>query len=349
MDLPFRILRPFLGARIIKTGLAVFLSLVSFHWFGSNYGTFSAVAAILAVQPSMSRARRIFWEQLTSNLIGGIVGAVLGYYFGSGSLVMALAVVLVLGLCVRFRLNETASTAVVAVLFIMDRPEHDFLFYTGARIMAVVGGMLIGHLVNRFVRPPKFTQRALEELNAASEGVSSFGGRLLTSLASPQHYRKEQIKQDAAEIKGHLESAGYLLELQRDFAQEAGSVLPMEKARASLYVFVERIMDIHKIILHMDGLHPGPELGAVANLIKAVLAYKSEVVNTVLKGRFSPAPEPAAAFAAAQTELSQLVQGLIASPGTRERGLALHSLLTNAGHMGWRMESLTRLLAQRSK
>ncbi|MDF2628062.1 MAG: hypothetical protein K0R39_1893 [Symbiobacteriaceae bacterium] len=346
MDFPLRILRPFLGPRIIKTGLAVFLSLFAAHAVNSKYGAFAAVAAILAVQPSVSRAKQVFLNQVISNLIGGVVGALLGRYLGPSSGAMALGVVVVLGMCARLRLNETASLAVTAVIFIMDRPEHDFINYTAARLGAIMGGMLIGALVNRFVKPPNYMARVSDEIQFASERVTSFADHLLASLAAPEHYRKEQIKAEAHEIRTRLETAGTFLELSVEAGGDKWRLLPLDKAHASLFVFVERIMDIHKIVLQVGGLQPGPELGAVAGALKTVLALKADVIAAALEAR-RPAPGPAAAFAQAQGELEQLAGELVDRRETRERGLALHSVLTNIRHMGWRMESLTRLLCER--
>jgi hypothetical protein len=59
-----------------------------------------------------------------------------------------------------------------------------------------------------------------------------------------------------------------------------------------------------------------------------------------------PDPAPATAFAQASEALARLAERLIDQRETRDRGLALHSVLTNIRHMGWRMDSLTRLLAE---
>lgn len=343
MVLPLRWFRPFLGARIIKTGLAVFLTLVISHLLAPEYSAFAAVAAILAVQPSVARARQVFTHQLLSNLIGGLVGALLGLWLGSSPLAMALSVVVVLGICVRLRLNETASLAVVAVLFIMDRPEHDFILYTAVRIGAVVGGMSIGYLVNRFVLRPDFTARIREELRAAAADVDKFGNHLLASLAAPEHYLKEQIKTEAAAIKDRLDTAGYWLDLLRESGNPTGRVLRLQKVRTSLYVFVERITDIHKIVLQAGGLTPGDEFGAVAGALKAVLQYKANVV-AASAGEAELDESLATAHAEALGALDRLVLVRIADSETRQRGLHLHSLLTNVRHMAWRMESLARLL-----
>lgn len=345
VDLPFRSLRLPVGARIIKTGVAVFVVLVLSHWIELGYSTFAAVAAILAIQPSVSKARQAFGQQLLANLIGGLVGAALGYWLGSGAPVMALAVVLVLWLCTRLHLSETASTAVVAVLFIMDRPEHDYLLYTGARLGAIVGGMLVGSLVNRLLYPPNYTALIQAELRTAARGVDSFGQHLLSSLASPEHYRKEQIKSEAAQIKERLERAGNLLEWFRESGGATHRTLVLAKAVNSMFVFVERFMDIHKTVLLAGGLRPGPELGAVAGALKAALHYKELSVTAALEGTRA-AHDAAPAFAQALSELEQLAARMIEQPETRDRGLELHSIMTDVRHMGWRMESLSRLLAE---
>lgn len=348
MDFPFRSLRLPVGARIIKTGVAVFIVLVVSHWINLEYSTFAAVAAILAIQPSVSKARQAFGQQLLANVIGGLVGAALGAWLGSGAPVMALAVVLVLWLCTRLHLLETASTAVVAVLFIMDRPEHDYLLYTAARLGAIVGGMLVGYLVNRLLYPPNFTASIQAELRtAAHDGVESFGRHLLSSLASPEHYRKEQIKSEAAQIRERLERATNLLDWYRESGGATHQTLVLAKAVNSMYVFVERFMDIHKMVLLQGGLRPGRELSVVAGALKAALHYKQVAVTAALEGS-RPDPDAALGFTAALSELEQLTTTLIGRPETRDRGLALHSVMTNIRHMGWRMDSLSRLLTESS-
>lgn len=347
MELPIRILRPFLGARIIKTGLAVFLSLAAFHWIGPDHATFAAVAAILAVQPSVSRAKSVFLQQLLGNLVAGTVAAILGLWLGKTALGMALGVVVALGICTRLKLTEAAGLAVFAVLYIMDRPTQDFLLYTAARVAVITTGMLIGYLVNRFVIPPNFTARIRQEIASAQAGIEEFGTHLLASLASPEHYDKEQIKAESASIRHHLETASYFLDLYQESNPSGQQHLPLEKARASLYVFMERITDIHKIVLQAGGLMPGPELGAVATALKAVMRYRAEVLAALLEGRL-PAEAPAVDCHQATDELKALVDQLVDRREVRGRGLTLHSILTNIRHMSWRMDALASLLREGS-
>lgn len=343
METPFNILRPFLGARIIKTGLAVFLSLVAFHWVGPQYATSAAVAAILAVQPSVRRARTIFGQQLLGNLVGGTVAAVLGLWLGNSPLGMALGVVVTLGICSQFRLTEAAGLSVFAVLYIMDRPEQDFLLYTGARVAVVAAGMLIGYLVNRFVKPPDFSVQVRDEIRSAQRAVASFGEHLLASLAAPDHFEKEEVKAEIAEIRRHLESARSYLDLYQESNPAGETLLALDRARSALNVHMERMSDIHRIALQAGGLRPGPELGAVAAVLKALDRYRNAVLTAALTG----APVDTAAADECRREaaaLNALVDRLVDQRGERERGLVLHSILTNLQHMAWRLDTLTELL-----
>ncbi len=342
MELPRRILRPFVGARIIKTGLAVFAAVITLHWFGSEYATFAAVAAVLAVQPSVNLAREAFGQQMLGNLVGGVVAAAVGM-LGSNPLSNALGVVIVLGLLTRFRLNETANLAVVVFLFVMDRPHHDFLLYTAARVATVAVGMLIGFLVNRFIHPPDFSNRLRGELDAVGSDVDAFVLHLIDSLAIPEDYAKTQIKSEAASILRRLDTVRHFLNLSAEWNAGSSLRLSLEKATASMFVFVERIMDIHKLVLQAGGLGHSPQRGAVAQALENVIRYRQDVMGAALAQR-SPSPEWANDFAGGLIELEDLIDRQVDNQETRPLGMALYAVLTNIRHMGWRMASLARLL-----
>ncbi len=343
MELPFRLFQPFLGPRIVKTGLAVFLSLAVFHWFGSDYAAFAAVAAILAIQPTVHKAREVFRQQLLGNLVAGAIATALGLLLPVNPLTMALGTILVLGLLIRLKLSEAAGLAVVVILFIMERPEHDFLLYTIIRLGVIASGMAIGYLVNRFIRPPDVTGRVRDEIRAGAEDVGRFIDRLTASLPSPEHYHKEQIKQDAMALQRHLETARALLELMRSEEAEGPRYLLLRKANASMWVFSEAIMDIHKLVLEAGGLVPGPERDAVTGSLRAVLVYMKSVMAAVLDGQ-KLEPAPAEAFEKAMDNLQEQVDRLIDLRSRRALGLTLHGVLSEIRHMGWRMASLSRLV-----
>lgn len=347
MELPKQILRPFIGARVLKTGIAVFVAVVTFHWIGSEYAAFAAVSAILAVQPSVTETGKLFREQLLGNLGAGLIAAALGLWLGSTPFSMSLGVVLVLGLLPRLGMGEAVNLAVVAVIFILDRPQLDFLRYTGARIGAVTGGMLIGYAVNRFIRPPNFYGKIRSELEETGAEVDAFIVHLIQSLAEPEYYAKHQIKAEAAHIHQRLESARHFLRLSHTPPGGEHQRLALEKITASMFVFIERVMDIHKVCLQAGGLGHTPERGAVAQALENVMLFRQDVTGACLAVR-RPMDYSEKAFHESLTDLQHLIDKLLQEPDQRPMGLALYAILTNIRHMGWRMESLYRILESQS-
>lgn len=342
MDFPFRLLQPFLGPRIIKTGLAVFLSLAIFHWFGSGYATFAAVAAILAVQPTIHQAREVFRQQLLGNVVAGVIAASLGIWLPITPLTMSVGTVLVLGLLNRLKLSEASGLAVVVVIFIMDRPEKDFLPYTLARLGTIVGGMAIGFLVNRYIRPPDVFGRARLEIAECLTRTDGFLHQLAVSLASPGEYPKDAIKQEAAAIQRHVGTARTYLEFVANDANQQ-RVQTLKKANASMAVFAEAVMDIHKLALELGGLTDEAERSAVTGALRAVQRYAQSVMQAAL-AQGQPDPEAAAGFEDALAALRERVELLVDRREERQRGLLLHGIFAEIRHMGWRMASLSRLL-----
>lgn len=343
MYLPLQVLRPFLGARILKTGIAVFLALIAFNWFGHDYAAFSAVAAILAVQPSISKAREVFLHQLLGNFTGGIVGVLLALWLGSTPWGVALGVILTLGLLARVGYSEAANIGVVVVLFVMERTEGDFLWYALARVGAITGGMLIGFLVNRYIRPPRFAMRLRDELQGVGCQVDTFMDHLTHSLADPEFFHKEQIKKEAAAIQKRLDTVRYLMDISRDLDGADPWRSALTKATASMFVFTESIPDIHKIVLQAGGLADLQERAAVAGALQAVVKYRQEAMSAALSGR-RPAPPAGEAFETALGALDRLVNELIDNKERRGLGMSLYGVSGHIRHMGDRMKQLSQVI-----
>jgi len=341
MDLPLRVLQPFLGARILKTGIAVFLTLALLHRMGSAYATFGAVAAVLAVQPSISQARNAFLQQLIGNAVAGAVATLLGLWLPVNPLTMALGAILALGILVRFRLTEAAGLAVVVVLFVMDRPEHDFVRYTLARMGTIVVGMAIGFLVNRLVRPPDALRRARGELAEVHRHLDRIMDRLLLSLSHPEDYPEAQFGQDAEAALRRLADARTLVSFgAAEGRHEEAEALRM--VHAALEDFVASLADIHGSTLEVGGMARGPEREALTAAMKGLQEYKRSILEGLLQGGAFD-PSAAARCDGALAAFGLCVGRLIDQRDRREFGLQLHLILAEMRHMVWRLHPLARL------
>ena len=65
-----------LGARIVKTGVAIVLALFIAELLGLPNPVFAGIAAIFAIQPSIYRSYLTIIEQIQGNVIGAVIAII---------------------------------------------------------------------------------------------------------------------------------------------------------------------------------------------------------------------------------------------------------------------------------
>lgn len=181
------------GARILKTGIAVVLTLLVVQLLGLTPGLIAGIAAVNALQPNVHRSISQTWNQFRGNIIGAISAIVMVLLFESNLIVIGLTIILVLSILMFFNLQSVSSLAVVTVIAIMDEPlgadmtTGDFLQIAIIRFSLVMIGVLCALVINLFIIPPKYEDRLYNhsavisndifklirlELNGASDAIT---------------------------------------------------------------------------------------------------------------------------------------------------------------------------------
>lgn len=152
------------GARVLKTGITVVLTLVITHLIGLEPSLIAGIAAVSALQPNVHRSLMTTWNQLRGIPIGAISAILMAVLFGNNVLVIGLTVVLVLAMLLFFNLQSVSTLAVVTVIAIMEAPQladegattPDFLEAAGVRFGLIMIGVLSSLIVNLFFIPPRY-------------------------------------------------------------------------------------------------------------------------------------------------------------------------------------------------
>ena len=85
-----------LGARILKTGVAIVLALFIANSLKLPVPVFAGIAAIFAIQPSIYRSYLRIVEQIQGNIIGAVVAIVFVLIFGHQLVIVGLAAVVII-------------------------------------------------------------------------------------------------------------------------------------------------------------------------------------------------------------------------------------------------------------
>ena len=83
-----------LGARILKTGIAIVLSLLIAQSLELPSPVFAGIAAIFAVQPTIYRSYLSIIEQIQGNTIGALLAAISVLLFGNNVFIIGLAAII---------------------------------------------------------------------------------------------------------------------------------------------------------------------------------------------------------------------------------------------------------------
>ncbi|RNF38179.1 FUSC family protein [Planococcus salinus] len=160
-----------LGARILKTGVAISLALFLANLLNLPSPVFAGVAAIFAIQPSIYRSYLTLLDQIYGNLIGASIAVIFVLTLGSNYLTIGLAAVLAIIIMMKLNLEKPVPLTLVTIIIIMESHEPAFLEFASLRFLTVFLGIVSAFIVNMIFLPPKYETRLFASIHEVSEDV----------------------------------------------------------------------------------------------------------------------------------------------------------------------------------
>lgn len=145
-----------IGPRIIKTGIAVTITVLACQALNLEPALFGAIAAVINIQPSVYRTFTTARDQVLANLLGVVVGVIAGYLLGSGAVVTGAVAILVIVLFRGLGLQNGMLMGVVSALFILSSPPDRFLDQALTRSVIIFVGLTVAMAVNIALWVPRY-------------------------------------------------------------------------------------------------------------------------------------------------------------------------------------------------
>jgi uncharacterized membrane protein YgaE (UPF0421/DUF939 family) len=182
-----------IGARILKTGIAIALSLYIVSLLNLPSPAFAGIAAAFAIQPSIYRSYTTLIEQIQANLIGAFIALLFALLFSTNPLIIGFTVMIVIGISLKLKLESTIPLALVTVIAIMETPSDQFIEFSLIRFGSIVLGVLSAFLVNLVFLPPKYETKLYYKVVDTTEEIIKWI-RINTRNASGHIELKEEIE-----------------------------------------------------------------------------------------------------------------------------------------------------------
>ncbi|WP_064094433.1 FUSC family protein [Rossellomorea aquimaris] len=182
-----------LGARILKTGIAIVLALLVSQLLNLPSPVFAGIAAVFAVQPTIYRSYLTIIEQIQANLIGAGIAVIFVLLFGSNPLVVGLAAIIAIGIILKLKLENTIGLALVTLIAIMEVTNQDFIQFAFIRFSTIMIGVFSSFIINLIFLPPKYETKLYHKISDSTEEILKWI-RLSTRHATEFHLLKKDLE-----------------------------------------------------------------------------------------------------------------------------------------------------------
>lgn len=160
-----------IGTRVIKTGIAVTITMFICNRFNLEPAVFGAVSAVINMQPSVYLTFNTAREQVIIHILGVLTGMAFGYLLGGNPLTIGMAAVTIIIIYTRLKLKNGILMGIVAAIFIISSSPDQFLFHALSRSGVIFTGLIVAMAVNVVLWPPRYGgvfYEMLKECNAQS-------------------------------------------------------------------------------------------------------------------------------------------------------------------------------------
>lgn len=148
-----------IGMRTLKTGLAVGLCILLFHFLDREPPIIAALAAVFGLREDWQTSLKFGKTRILGNSIGAIFAAFLvlfqqfmGWPFFVELIGVPLGIILIIVFCDRTNYNSGIVGATAAFLIIyFTIPTNETVIYALARVLDTFIGTFIAILVNRLI------------------------------------------------------------------------------------------------------------------------------------------------------------------------------------------------------
>ncbi|UVI30847.1 FUSC family protein [Paenibacillus spongiae] len=209
-----------IGARVLKTGLAVALAVFVSGLFGFDSPIIATVAAIFTIQPSISRSWQQVSDQLQTNVLGAVMALIAVQLFGHTAIAVGLVCIIVILISIRLKMESTVGLTLVTVVAVMEASGVEGWVFALQRFSMVLTGMGAAFLVNLLIFPPRPRKQFTEQVHEAYGELS-----LLLRMAISNELREDVHRQEKDKLYRTLRK----LEERYTLFEEERTLLPSSK------------------------------------------------------------------------------------------------------------------------
>lgn len=228
----------FVGSRVVKTGVAVFLT--SFICQLLNWpAVFAVITAIVTIEPTVADSIKKGIIRLPASAIGSAYAVLFIFLFGNSPITYTAAAVFTIITCFKLKLHAGLLVATLTAVAMIEVIHSNFLFSFFIRLGTTTIGLLVSTAVNMFVLPPNYSKTILTNLHSLASLTGRELENIISFLLNEKKDRPAIINETFLQLKKKLDNTDMLVRFQKDeakyhqFNEEAKKVFANEQDKLS--------------------------------------------------------------------------------------------------------------------
>ncbi|WP_223703546.1 aromatic acid exporter family protein [Sutcliffiella deserti] len=154
----------FIGGRILKTGIAVFITAVICEWLGWP-AMFAAIAAIVTIEPTAANSIKKAFIRFPASAIGALYAILFYAGLGDNPLTYALVAFATIVTCHKLHLDDGILVATLTGVAMISTVQDHYVSSFFVRLGSTSIGLTVSTLVNLFVLKPNYSPTILKKLH----------------------------------------------------------------------------------------------------------------------------------------------------------------------------------------
>lgn len=253
-----------IGLRTIKTGLAVTLGVIISNYFQNGSAFYVIVAAIIAMQPTVSDSWKTGVNRILGTFVGAIIGAAFAYTVPVNPVTTGLGIIVLIYILNKLKWRESVSIGSVVFIGIFLNGGANHFEYALGRLIDTSTGIGVAVAVNYLFFPPTYDNKIINEVNGASKFIWSYIYNIFEIYLEPKQSGKTKLFDEIEEIDSILADARKFLNLQ--IKEEKVLIYGNYKCN-DLVNFIQGTEEIYQNVLNIDRIFQNGIKTEVTNLI----------------------------------------------------------------------------------
>lgn len=154
----------FLGNRIVKTAVAVFLTAFICHLIGWP-PVFAVITAIVTLEPTVSDSIKKGIVRFPASAIGSFYAVLFIFLFGNSPITYTLAATLTIITSYRLKLHDGLLVATITAVAMVEVVYDNYFMSFFIRLGTTTIGITVSTLVNLLIFPPNFMKDIVKNLH----------------------------------------------------------------------------------------------------------------------------------------------------------------------------------------